>query len=243
MPTKPKQRSAILFFSACKELDQCGCKLLPLDYVELHASAAKAVEPDPSSVSLFAVCPVSVGKALLQVPSIGAALWWERVGKDRYGHDDVMGVIAFAYICHHGRDQERIDALYNSAYADDAMLKFRLWLGASATTAELRAGLDRLESALDAAFAEDGAENDDEPESASALRYGEIVARLCSAYHNLDPRKVLYDLSPDECAALLRVAPNPMGMQDAPNDVRFNATAAFQMLVRRLKKERGQCSE
>ena len=236
-----KQRSNLLFTGAVSKLEADGCRLLPYDYVELNKLACDAVNPRGSAVSMFTIPPICAGRAVIQVPTCGGMLWWERCGKEWYGNDETLGVIAFAYICHYSRDEAKIEALYDRSNADSEMLAFRMMVGCSATTAELKAGLDRMESQLNAMFSDDEpGEGSDEPVSASV--YGDMVARLCSAYHNLSPRKVLYELSPDECIALLSVAPSPFGESKVEDTSEFDALAKFQNFVRKLAKERKPCS-
>ena len=236
MSNKTKERLNRLFTTACDRLAQDGCKLLPYDYVELHRLAVRAVEPDPCSVSLFSVPPVCVGRAVLWLPTIGAMLWWSQCGRERYGNDDTLSIIAYAYMCHYGREQARIESLYSKSESDSALVKFRMWLGSSATTAELKAGIDKMNAALESAFPDDG--EDETEEYPSAIRWGDIVARLCGAYSEINPRLVLYSLSPDECAAMLEAAPVPFGMKQPEKDSAFLATVAFQNHVRKLRKER-----
>lgn len=236
-----KQRSNLLFTGAVTRLEGCGCKLDPFDYVDLHRLAHAAVEPSACSVSIFAVPPVCVGRVIIQVPTVGAWLWWERCGKVWYD-DDTLGVLAFAYICHYSRDEAKIMELYNRSDADKALFSFRLMVGCSATTAELKSGLDRMERNLDALFedAPVSGEGDDAPVSANL--YGDIIARLCSAYHNLSPHRVAFELSPDECIGLLKVAPTPFGVSAPEDTSEFDALARFQNFVRKLEKERKPCS-
>lgn len=236
MSNKTKERLNRLFATACESLESDGCRLLPHDYVELHRLAVRAVDPDPCSVSLFTVPPVCVGRAVLWLPTIGAMLWWSQCGRERYGSDDTLSIIAYAYLCHYGRDQERIELLYSKSDSDTALVKFRLFLGSSATTAELKAGIDKMNAALESAFPDDG--EDDTDEYPSAIRWGDIVARLCGAYSEINPRLVLYALSPDECAAMLEAAPVPFGMKSVEKDTAFIATTIFQQHVRKLRKER-----
>ena len=236
-----KQRSNLLFTGAVSKLEADGCKLLPNDYVDLNRLACNAVNPQSCSVSLFTIPPICAGRAVIQVPTCGAWLWWERCGKEWYGNYETLGVIAFAYICHYSRDEAKIEALYDRSKADSEMLAFRMMIGCSATTAELKAGLDRMEAQLDEMFSDtESGEGAEEPVSASV--YGDMVARLCSAYHNLSPHKVLYELSPDECIALLSVAPSPFGSSGVKDTSEFDALAKFQNFVRKLAKERKPCS-
>jgi hypothetical protein len=236
-----KQRSNLLFTGAVTRLEGNGYKLIPQDYVDLHRLAHAAVEPAACSVSLFAVPPLCVGRVIIQVPTVGAWMWWERCGKVWYD-DDTLGVIAFAYICHYSRDESKISPLYDRSEADKALFSFRCMIGCSATTIELKAGLDRMERNLDALFDEgaEQVEGDDAPISANL--HGDIIARLCSAYHNLSPHKVAFELSPDECIGLLKVAPSPFGMRAPEDTSEFDALARFQNFVRKLEKERKPCS-
>ena len=237
MSNKTKERLNRLFTTACDRLAQDGCKLLPYDYVELHRLAVRAVDPESCGISMFVIPPVMVGRAVLQVPTIGAMLWWDKCGKDRYGTDEMLGTIAFAFMCVHGREREAIEKMYDREASDRALMSFRISLGTSATTPELAAGLDRLERNMLQAFSADDAE-DGQDDVVSAVHYGDIVARMCAAYHNLDPHKVIFDLSLDECAALLRVAPSPMGVKAPESDPEFSAMCEFQAFVRKLRKER-----
>lgn len=235
------ERNILLFTGAVERLDRAGCKLVPLDYVELHHLASEAVTPSSSSVSIFGVPPVCVGRVIIQVPTIGAWLWWERCGKLWYD-DETLGVIAFAYICHYSRDEQKIAALYDRRRADSELFSFRLMVGCSATTIELKAGLDRMERNLDALFDDQAEGQSGEEAPASANIYGDIIARLCSAYHNLSPHRVAFELSPDECIALLKQAPSPFGMTAPEDTLEFDALARFQNFVRKLEKERQPCS-
>jgi len=234
MSDKQKERKNRLFIDACSEIDRAGCRLLPLDYVELHRLAQRVVAPEFSGVSLFMVKPVIVGRCVLQVPTIGAMLWWDQCGQAWYGSDETMGAIAFAYLCANGRDAEAISRMYVRADADAALLKFRVALGTTATTHELSAGIDRLDANMAEAFG-DGENKDAD---SSPRWYGDIVARLCAAYQHLDPKSAAFNLSVDECAALLRVAPSPMGVARPDNDADFSAFAEFKAYVRKLKEER-----
>lgn len=224
-----------LFADACDELAAAGCRLLPMDYVDLHRLSERVVSPAASAVSLFTIPPVTVGRCVLQVPTIGAMIWWEQFGREWYGRDDVMGTIAFAYLCANGRDTMAMESLYNKRDADSALVRFRLSLCASATTAELAEGLDRLERRISAYFGSTGADADG---AATAVQYGDTVARLCAAYSEISPRRVIYELSPDECVAMLRAAVKPMGISTPEHDADFAAFAEFKAYVRKLKEER-----
>lgn len=242
MSKTAKHRETLLFTGAVTRLETAGCVLLPLDYVELHRLAHVAVEPSACSVSIFSVPPICVGRVIIQVPTVGAWLWWERCGRIWYD-DETTGVIAFAYICHYSRDEKRIDPLYDRLEADKALFAFRCMIGTSATTLEIKDGLDRMERNLDALFSGEGEPAEGEEAPVSANIYGDIIARLCSAYHNLSPHKVAFELSPDECIGLLKVAPAPFGMNAPEDTTEFDALARFQNFVRKLERDRKPCSD
>lgn len=235
-----QQRTGYLFEQSVTELQTAGCALLPMDYVDLHRGAARAVDPEGSQPSQFSVQPVPCGRALLQVPTIRAAHWWETCGSEWYGYDDTMSSLALAYVSHHSRDKDRLTKMYDKSRADRALMGFRLWLGVSCTTTDLRAALERLDAAIDAAFPETG-DHLGAAVGSSACIWGDTVARLCGAYHDLDPHAAAFRLSVVDAYSMLVNAPSPFGSAKPERDTAFQRYAAFRQLVDRLKKER-KCS-
>lgn len=238
-----RQRTLILFEKAVEELTAVPCALRPYDYVELHEAATRCVDVDGCSPSQFSVQPIPCGKALLQVPSIRATHWWETCGSDWYGRDEMMAVMALAYISHHGRDEARILRLYSRNRADLSLLRFRLWLGTSCSIVDLRLALDRLDAAVDATFpdAQGGGKVEEAEYRGAAAVWGDTIARLCGAYHDLDPHRAAFRLTPVDAYAALVHAPAPFGMTKPESNTGFQRYAHFRAVVDRLKKERA-CS-
>jgi hypothetical protein len=235
-----KHRTTLLFERAVAELIATPCALLPYDYVELHNAAVRCVDVDGCSPSQFSVLPVPCGRALLQVPTVGAVYWWESLGAEWYGRDESMTVVALAYIAHHGRDKGRMAALSSKRSADMALLKFRLWLGLGCTTAQLKLALERLDAAVDAVFPDEPGKAPKDERGCAAI-WGDTIARLCGAYHNIDVHRAAFMLSPVEAYSALVHAPTPFGQSKPQDDPAFSRYAAFRELVTRLKKERA-CS-
>lgn len=192
-----------MFESAVAELGQKGATLEPHEYVVLYHAAEKTLGDECPA---FIEIPVVVGNVTLWPLTIGAALWWKEKGDAWYGDDKSASVLALAYVMAHSKDAEAFKRLSTKGRADWHLVAWQATIGTSCTLSQLAWGIDKVLGQYD--WVEINSVNERKVQAASATDWGDIIAKLCAAYHQ-PPEYFLWGLSEKASMELLAKAPSP----------------------------------
>lgn len=228
-----KPRVNLLYLSAVKECQESGVDLSPDEYIWLHFAACKASGAGDYEPPAFIQIPVTVENVTLWPITLGASAWWDNFGRVWYSGDTVTEALVIAFCLAHAKQPDVFQRMNTKTRADIALVKWQSGIGA--TISQLAWGIDRINGNAERVDIE--TPNETKSKNASAVDWGEIVARLCATYHQT-PEHFLWRISEREALELLAKAPAPFGAEKDGDNEKARAFAEFREVVRHIINKR-----
>jgi hypothetical protein len=222
---QPKQY--LIYDEAVKDIIAAGGSPSPQQWVWLYDAAKRAVGDEcPSFIDI----PVVVGNCILHPLTIGAALWWRHHGEQWYGKETESNILAYAYAHAHANNADAFHA--SKMRCDLALIAWQFKLSTSCTLNQLAWGIDKLNGQYDTISI--GTPNEARVDCPSAIDWGDIIAKLCAAYHQ-PPEYFLWKLSESGALELLAIAPRPFD-KDQTDLLKARALSEFMEIKMILKR-------
>lgn len=226
-----KPRAIALYNSACAECKAGGADLAPDDYAWLWDAAQRAIDSGHYAPD-FIEPPVVVGNVTLYPRTIGAWIWWKNYGLDWYGNgSDEDQIVALAWMLANAKDAAMFERMTSKWRCTAAILGWQLKVAASVTFGELAWGITKVFGGRDPVESGSG-EKQGDAYLASSVDWGEIVARLCSAYHQR-PEYFLWQIGENVAMEMLKNIPAENGRRHEDDEMK--AFAEFREVVRVIK--------
>ena len=223
----PKEKPALLWESALRDIAAAGVTLAPDDLVWLHTLARKVYRPDGVRLA-FARAPIHVGTVWLYPLALCWLQWLEEVVR-WWGPQDMLPT---AFACAMS-DGETMPTSPSDPVATRAEL-LQWGNGLSVSAADLEAAVMWvLGDPGETVDVSTGAT----PTERESAEWGEILCLLSGAYHLAPWELVLRPV--DEVLQMIDTMPSPAGIYSAPtrDQRRKTALAEFQAAVRHLKRK------
>jgi hypothetical protein len=220
-------RQINLFDATIAELAAKGVFPNPFDCVWLYDAAAKAIGDDcPALLDV----PVPVGNTVLYPLTIGASRWWRDCGEGWYAQEQESNIVGLAFAMAHSKDAKTFERLRSKVRSDLALVAWQLSLSTSCTVNQLAWAVGKVYGQYD--YVEINTPNARRVSSASGGDWGDIVAKLCAAYHQ-PPEYYLWSISEQAALELLSSAPRPFD-RDQSDPAKARAIGEFFEVKRHL---------